>query len=89
MFLGDHKAEVLNHEPLTDLCKTESHWLSRVAILLVMLFGMNILVYSYYFCTNLIIGWKTIRGALVMPLMIEGFQKGVIKFLIITCKKPE
>lgn len=42
---GDHKAEVLNHEPLTDPCKTESHWLSRVAILLVMLFGMNILVY--------------------------------------------
>ncbi|KAI3799614.1 hypothetical protein L1987_34913 [Smallanthus sonchifolius] len=34
-------------------------------------------------------GWKTIRGALVMPLMIEGFQKGVIKFSIITCKKPE
>ncbi|KAJ0657550.1 putative tocopherol C-methyltransferase [Helianthus debilis subsp. tardiflorus] len=34
-------------------------------------------------------GWKTIRGALVMPLMIEGFQKGVIKFSIITCRKPE
>ncbi|KAJ0855286.1 putative tocopherol C-methyltransferase [Helianthus annuus] len=38
---------------------------------------------------NLITGWKTIRGALVMPLMIEGFQKGVIKFSIITCRKPE
>ncbi|XP_076957402.1 gamma-tocopherol methyltransferase, chloroplastic-like [Bidens hawaiensis] len=34
-------------------------------------------------------GWKTIRGAFVMPLMIEGFQKGVIKFSIITCRKPE
>lgn len=34
-------------------------------------------------------GIKTIRGALVMPLMIEGYQKGVIKFTIITCRKPE
>lgn len=34
-------------------------------------------------------GWKTIRGALVMPLMIEGYKKGVIKFAIITCRKPE
>ncbi|KAL4576734.1 hypothetical protein LXL04_012833 [Taraxacum kok-saghyz] len=34
-------------------------------------------------------GWKTIRGALVMPLMIEGFKKGVIKFSIITCRKPQ
>jgi tocopherol O-methyltransferase len=33
-------------------------------------------------------GWKTIRGALVMPLMIQGFQKGTIKFAIITCRKP-
>ncbi|CAN1271595.1 Probable tocopherol O-methyltransferase, chloroplastic [Linum perenne] len=34
-------------------------------------------------------GWKTIRGAMVMPLMIEGFNKDLIKFSIITCKKPE
>ncbi|KAG8072000.1 hypothetical protein GUJ93_ZPchr0006g45217 [Zizania palustris] len=34
-------------------------------------------------------GWKTIRGALVMPLMIEGYNKGLIKFSIITCRKPE
>ncbi|KAL7590785.1 probable tocopherol O-methyltransferase, chloroplastic [Lactuca sativa] len=34
-------------------------------------------------------GWKTIRGAMVMPSMIEGFKKDVIKFSIITCKKPE
>ncbi|KAJ0538141.1 putative tocopherol C-methyltransferase [Helianthus annuus] len=34
-------------------------------------------------------GWKSIRGAMVMPLMIEGFKKDVIKFSIITCKKPE
>ncbi|GLT25871.1 hypothetical protein SLA2020_009730 [Shorea laevis] len=32
-------------------------------------------------------GLKTIKGALVMPLMIEGFQKGVIKLAIITCRK--
>ncbi|KAJ8771362.1 hypothetical protein K2173_026539 [Erythroxylum novogranatense] len=34
-------------------------------------------------------GLKTIRGALVMPLMIEGYRKGLIKFAIITCRKPE
>lgn len=33
-------------------------------------------------------GWKTIRGALAMPLMIQGYQKGLIKFAIITCRKP-
>lgn len=37
----------------------------------------------------LISGWKTIKGALVMPLMIEGYKKGLIKFAIITCQKPE
>lgn len=34
-------------------------------------------------------GMKTIRGALVMPLMIQGFKKGVIKFVVITCRKPQ
>uniref|UniRef100_A0A0E0K420 Methyltransferase type 11 domain-containing protein n=1 Tax=Oryza punctata TaxID=4537 RepID=A0A0E0K420_ORYPU len=34
-------------------------------------------------------GWKTIRGAMVMPLMIEGYKKGLIKFTVITCRKPE
>lgn len=34
-------------------------------------------------------GWKTIKGALVMPLMIEGFKKDIIKFSIITCRKPD
>ncbi|XP_050253301.1 tocopherol O-methyltransferase, chloroplastic [Quercus robur] len=34
-------------------------------------------------------GWKTIKGALAMPLMIEGFKKDLIKFAIITCQKPE
>ncbi|XVE90386.1 hypothetical protein DITRI_Ditri20bG0073500 [Diplodiscus trichospermus] len=34
-------------------------------------------------------GLKTIKGALVMPLMMEGYRKGVIKFAIITCRKPE
>ncbi|KAF7132887.1 hypothetical protein RHSIM_Rhsim09G0190300 [Rhododendron simsii] len=34
-------------------------------------------------------GWKTIRGALVMPLMIRGYKMGLIKFAIITCRKPE
>ncbi|XP_058183819.1 gamma-tocopherol methyltransferase, chloroplastic-like isoform X2 [Rhododendron vialii] len=33
-------------------------------------------------------GWKTIRGALVMPLMIQGYKMGLIKFAIITCRKP-
>ncbi|KAF9623679.1 hypothetical protein IFM89_003711 [Coptis chinensis] len=34
-------------------------------------------------------GWKTIKGALAMPLMIEGYNKDLIKFAIITCRKPE
>ncbi|EOY10208.1 hypothetical protein QUC31_010138 [Theobroma cacao] len=34
-------------------------------------------------------GLKTIKGALVMPVMIEGYKKGVIKFAVITCQKPE
>nr|GMC58037.1 gamma-tocopherol methyltransferase [Ipomoea batatas] len=34
-------------------------------------------------------GWKTIRGALVMPLMIQGYKKGLIKFAIITCRKSD
>ncbi|CAN6461363.1 unnamed protein product [Victoria cruziana] len=34
-------------------------------------------------------GWKTMKGALVTPLMIEGYKKNLIKFAIITCKKPE
>nr|AFO70130.1 gamma-tocopherol methyltransferase [Carthamus tinctorius] len=34
-------------------------------------------------------GWKTIRGAMAMPLMIEGFKKDLIKFSIITCRKPK
>ena len=33
-------------------------------------------------------GWNTIRGALVMPLMAQGFQMGLIKFNLITAKKP-
>lgn len=33
-------------------------------------------------------GLKTIKGALAMPLMIEGYQKNLIKFAIITCRKP-
>lgn len=34
-------------------------------------------------------GWKTIRGALVMPLMIKGYKSGLIKFAIITCRNPK
>lgn len=34
-------------------------------------------------------GQKTIKGALAMPLMIEGYKKDLIKFAIITCRKPE
>ncbi|XP_073289401.1 gamma-tocopherol methyltransferase, chloroplastic isoform X1 [Primulina huaijiensis] len=33
-------------------------------------------------------GWKTMKGALAMPLMVEGYKKGLIKFAIITCRKP-
>ncbi|KAL5724649.1 tocopherol C-methyltransferase [Ranunculus cassubicifolius] len=33
-------------------------------------------------------GWKTIKGALAMPLMIQGYKKNLIRFSIITCKKP-
>jgi len=33
-------------------------------------------------------GWKTLRGALAMPLMVRGQKKGVIKFGLLTAKKP-
>ena len=33
-------------------------------------------------------GWTTIKGALVMPLMAEGFQMGTIKFALITARRP-
>ncbi|GFR45179.1 hypothetical protein Agub_g6567 [Astrephomene gubernaculifera] len=33
-------------------------------------------------------GWTTIKGALVMPLMAEGFRRGLIKFNVITARKP-
>ncbi|PKA52170.1 putative tocopherol O-methyltransferase, chloroplastic [Apostasia shenzhenica] len=33
-------------------------------------------------------GWKTVKGALAMPLMIEGYNKKLIKYVIITCHKP-
>jgi tocopherol O-methyltransferase len=32
-------------------------------------------------------GWSTIKGALVMPLMAEGFNIGLIKFVLISGKK--
>ncbi|CAO2829345.1 unnamed protein product [Amaranthus hypochondriacus] len=34
-------------------------------------------------------GWKTIKGAFAMPLMIKGYKQDLIKFAIITCRKPE
>lgn len=34
-------------------------------------------------------GWTTIKGALVMPLMSRGLQKGTIKFNCITATKPK
>ncbi|KAK4481068.1 hypothetical protein RD792_011938 [Penstemon davidsonii] len=40
------------------------------------------------FTSLLTSGWKTIKGAFAMPLMIEGYKKGLIKFAIITCRKP-
>lgn len=32
-------------------------------------------------------GWTTIKGALVMPLMAQGFKMGLIKFNVITGRK--
>ncbi|PNH08447.1 Tocopherol O-methyltransferase, chloroplastic, partial [Tetrabaena socialis] len=32
-------------------------------------------------------GWTTIKGALVMPLMAEGFRRGLIKFNVITARR--
>lgn len=29
-------------------------------------------------------GWTTIKGALVMPLMAQGYRRGLIKFVLIT-----
>lgn len=34
-------------------------------------------------------GWTTIKGAIVMPLMAQGFKMGLVKFVLITAKKPE
>ncbi|XP_010528669.1 PREDICTED: tocopherol O-methyltransferase, chloroplastic-like [Tarenaya hassleriana] len=34
-------------------------------------------------------GLTSIKGALAMPLMIEGYKKGLIKFAIVTCRKPQ
>eukprot|EP00798_Chlamydomonas_sp_ICE-L_P008462 gene8462-4905_t len=33
-------------------------------------------------------GWTTIKGALVMPLMAQGFSMGLIKFNLITGRQP-
>jgi tocopherol O-methyltransferase len=33
-------------------------------------------------------GWTTIKGALVMPLMAQGFRMGLVKFVLITGRKP-
>ena len=33
-------------------------------------------------------GWATIKGALVMPLMAQGFNLGLVKFVLITGRKP-
>ncbi|PSC68197.1 gamma-tocopherol methyltransferase isoform A [Micractinium conductrix] len=34
-------------------------------------------------------GWTTIKGALVMPLMAQGFRMGLVKFVLITGRKPQ
>ena len=34
-------------------------------------------------------GWGTLKGALVMPLMAEGFRMGTIKFNLITGVKKK
>ncbi|XVF30549.1 hypothetical protein REPUB_Repub16aG0067500 [Reevesia pubescens] len=34
-------------------------------------------------------GFEIIKEVLVMPSVIEGYKKGVVKYAIITCRKPE
>ncbi|XP_010247892.1 PREDICTED: probable tocopherol O-methyltransferase, chloroplastic [Nelumbo nucifera] len=34
-------------------------------------------------------GWESIKGLFNMPLASEGFKKEVVKYAIITCRKPE
>lgn len=34
-------------------------------------------------------GWTTVKGAFAMTLMIQGYQRGLIKFAAITARKPE
>ncbi|KAK6140216.1 hypothetical protein DH2020_026014 [Rehmannia glutinosa] len=34
-------------------------------------------------------GWKTIKGALAMPLVIKGYKTGLIKYVIVAGRKPE
>ncbi|CAM6084985.1 unnamed protein product [Calypogeia fissa] len=33
-------------------------------------------------------GWTTLKGAFAMALMVQGYQRGLIKFALITAKKP-
>ncbi|KAH9321127.1 hypothetical protein KI387_015766 [Taxus chinensis] len=33
-------------------------------------------------------GWKTIKGAFAMTLMVKGYKQGLIKFTVITARKP-
>ncbi|MEW5312065.1 MAG: hypothetical protein WDW38_003724 [Sanguina aurantia] len=34
-------------------------------------------------------GWTTIKGALVMPLMAQGLKTGLVRFNLITARKPK
>lgn len=34
-------------------------------------------------------GWTTIKGALVMPLMAQGFRMGLVKFVLVTGTKSQ
>jgi len=34
-------------------------------------------------------GWTTVKGAFAMTLMIQGYQRGLIKFAAIAARKPE
>ncbi|KAJ4848245.1 hypothetical protein Tsubulata_040796 [Turnera subulata] len=35
------------------------------------------------------VGPKTTKGANMTPLMVEGYEMGLIKYAIITCRKPQ
>lgn len=50
---------------------------------------MQCLLRFYPFSSSsfLVAGWETMRGAVAMFYMVQGFSRGLIKFVIITADK--